>query len=658
MKKLVIVESPTKARTISKFLGKEFNIIATMGHIRDLPKSKFGVEIKPTKSGFKFIPTYVTDKQKSKTIKQLKAAIAKAKEVYLATDPDREGEAIARHVTQIQNGNYKKIHFNQITKPAIETALKEPGKIDLNLVNAQQARRILDRLVGYSLSPLLWKKIRRGLSAGRVQSVAVRIIVEREREIAKFVSQPFFKIWAHFKENKKDFLAELKRMDGKSIEKKKTTNLFVGKHTVASTIFTKIDDVEKVIKGLNQDFVVEKVVKKEVNRYPGPPFTTSKLQQAASRKFGWSSRQTMRVAQNLFEKGQITYHRTDSTNLAQAAVGQIRQLIDRQFGRQYLPKKGIFYKTKSKLAQEAHEAIRPTEISKDKIKAGTKEQKLYELIRQRAIACQMVPAKIAQTQIIIKNNQFTFVANGSQVILDGFSRVYFTKFSENDLPEIKVGQILNTNIFGATGHKTSPPPRYNEAALIAALEKNGIGRPSTYAPIISTIQDRQYVEKEEGKFKPTPIGITTNDFLVKHFPKVVDLPFTAGVENSLDNIAQGKEQWQPILSAFWGPFIKKTNQAEKNAKRAKIPTEKIGKKCPKCQKGELVIRTGRFGKFISCNQFPDCDYKESFKEKVDFKCPKCGLDVVIKRTRKGAKFFSCSAWPKCDWSAWKKPKKI
>jgi len=664
MSKLIIVESPTKGKTISKFLSKDFKVIATMGHIRDLPKSKFGVEIKEKKSGFEFIPTYTTDKKKSKTIKELKSAIKKASIVFLATDPDREGEAIAWHVTQMQAGKYKKIHFNQITKPAIEKALKEPGEIDINLVNAQQARRVLDRLVGYSLSPLLWKKIRRGLSAGRVQSVTVRIIVEREREIEKFKTTPFFKIWARFEKNKKEILAELKKANGKSIEKREKIKLFAGMHNFSKTFFVKAKNVEDIIKQLDKDFVVKDVKKKEIRRYPSPPFTTSTLQQEASRRFGWSSRQTMRLAQSLFEKGRITYHRTDSTSLAQIAIDQIRKLVEKDFGKQYLPEKAIFYKTKSKLAQEAHEAIRPTNMAMQEIEADPREKKLYKLIRQKAIACQMNPAKIAQTKIEIENNNFLFRANGSQIIFDGFSKIYPTKFSENDLPEVKVGEKFSTDILGATNHKTSPPPRYNEASLIATLEKNGIGRPSTYAPTIFTIQSRQYVEKEDRKFKPTPVGMTTNDFLVEHFSEIVNLPFTAGIEDSLDDIANGDKKWQPIISDFWGPFIKKTKKVEEKAKRAKIPTEKIGKKCPKCIKkglpadkqGELVIRSGRFGKFISCDQFPDCDYKESFKEVVDFKCPTCKADVVIKRTRKGAKFFSCSTWPKCDWSSWKKPK--
>lgn len=672
MKKLIIVESPTKARTIDKLVGKDFEILATMGHLRDLPKSKFGVEVKKKGKEFKFLPEYVNSKDKSKTIAQIKKSVEKVKEVFLATDPDREGEAIAWHLVESLKGklknkkiDFKKIHFHEITKKAVVEAIKAPHQIDMNLVNAQQTRRILDRLVGYSLSPLLWKKIRRGLSAGRVQSVAVRLVVEREREVKKFKSEKYFRIWAQISvpKTKKFFIAQLSRIDSSPVDVKEKNTLFAGTHTVTKTIFNQKSKAENTVTKLDQALNIDQITKKEVRRYPSPPFTTSTLQQEASRRFGWSSKQTMRVAQTLFEKGKITYHRTDSFNLSSQAVASVRDLVKKDYGQNYLPEKPVFYKTRSKLAQEAHEAIRPTKIKTKpgagKEKLGGNELKLYQLIWQKTVACQMNPAIIAQTKLKLiceAKNKYLFTANGSQVLFDGFSKVYPIVFSENILPELTEGLKLNVESFGITKHNTMPPPRYNEASLIAALEKNGIGRPSTYAPIISTIQQRLYVEKEEKKFKPSPVGNTTNDFLVKHFKEILSLPFTAEMENSFDNIAQGEEKWQPVLSKFWGPFNKKLGITEKKAERVAIPVEKTGKKCPKCKKGELVIRTGRFGKFISCSTFPDCDHKESYHQKVDFDCPTCGKPVVIKRTKRGAKFFSCSTWPKCQWSSWKKPK--
>jgi len=639
-----------------------------MGHIRDLPKSKFGVEIKKRNARFEFFPQYLADRRKSKVIKLIKQAIEKANQVYLATDPDREGEAIAYHVAvigsnskfQILNSKFVRISFHEITKRAVKEALENPGRININLVNAQQARRILDRLVGYSLSPLLWKKIRRGLSAGRVQSVAVRLIAEREREIEKFKKQKYYRIWAGFD----DLIAQLVKINNKSVEQKQTEKLFAGRHTITKTIFADQKSAEDVVIDLNDKFKIKNVQTKEVSRWPMPPFITSTLQQAAARRFGWSGKQTMRVAQALFEKGKITYHRTDSTALASNAIEAIRKFINKEYGAKYLPSKAIFYKTKSKLAQEAHEAIRPTKIKNLRIYESKnleyKEEKLYELIWRRTVASQTAPAKLAQTKIELENqaakNKYLFSASGSQIIFDGFTKIYPIKFAEAIIPILKKGQVLAGRVFGITQHETQAPPRYNEAALIAALEKNGIGRPSTYAPIISTIQRRLYIEKKQGRFYPTPIGLATNDFLVKYFSDIVNLPFTAGMENSLDKIAQGQKKWQPVLSDFWGPFSKELEKVTEKAEKVKIPVEKTGKKCPKCKKGELVIRNGRFGKFISCSRFPDCDYKAPYHEKADFKCPQCGATVVIKTTKKGARFYSCSKWPKCSWSSWRKPK--
>jgi len=662
--KLVIVESPTKAKTLDRYIGKGYQIMATMGHIRDLPRKSFGVEVIKQGNQYQFIPEYIPDRRKSRVISQLKKAAGKADKIFLATDPDREGEAIAWHVREMLAGKskaakekFKRVSFHEITKPAIEAAFKNPRKIDADLVDAQQARRILDRLVGYSLSPLLWKKIRRGLSAGRVQSVAVRLIVEREKEIEGFRSENYYRIWAKIEKGGLPFLIQLMKIKDKPIEIKKTKTLFAGRHVITKTSLNSEKEAEEIILDLGPEFKITRIEKREALRSPPPPFITSTLQQDAARRFGWSAKQTMRLAQSLFEKGRITYHRTDSTALSSQALAAVRKLIEKTYGQKYLPKKPVFYKTRSKLAQEAHEAIRPTKFkppAEEKIKSP-KEMRLYQLIWQRAVASQMNPARISQTKVELKNKNYLFTANGSQIIFDGFSRAYPVKFSENILPPLKEKEVLPVIDLGVTEHETQPPPRYNEASLIAALEKNGIGRPSTYAPIISTIQSRLYVEKKQGRFHPTPVGKTTNQFLVKYFEDIVDLPFTAEMEDSLDLIAQGEEDWQPVLSDFWGPFSKKKTEVDENAKRVKVPAEKTGEKCPKCKEGMLVIRTGRFGKFISCDRFPNCDYKAGYNEKADFKCPQCGSEVVIKTTKKGARFYSCSRWPDCSWSSWRKP---
>lgn len=662
MSKLIIVESPTKAKTIKKHLPDDYAVEATMGHIRDLPKSKFGVEIEKKNSHYEFDPTYVISKKKSSTIKEVKQAARDADEIYLATDPDREGEAIAYHMKYICTHNkgkvsakkFKRISFHEITKTAIDHAMEKPGKVDMDLVDAQQARRILDRIVGYTLSPLLWKKIRRGLSAGRVQSVAVRLVVEREREREKFDSEKYYRVSSKFD----DFTAKLLKIDDESITKRKKTELFAGTHTVTTTILDTKKKAEKVVKDLDPEYEITEIKKKTTKKNPYAPYTTSSLQQDASYKLSWSSKLTMSVAQKLFEKGHITYHRTDSTSLAKSAINQARKYIDQEYGKKYLPEKPRIYKTKSKLAQEAHEAIRPTDISKkpEKVTGGKRAKKLYDLIWKRTVACQMASAKLARTRMRLKNKKYLFSASGSQVLFKGFAEVYPTKLSETILPELKEGQKLKAKEVEVTDHETTPPPRYNEASLIADLKEHGIGRPSTYAPIISTIQSRQYVEKENAYFLPTPIGNTVTDFLVKHFPEIMALPFTAEMENSLDEIAQGEEEWQPVLSDFWGPFHKKVDKVEEEAERMQIPVEKTGKKCPECKEGELVIRTGKYGKFLSCSRFPDCKYTEPYHKKAGFKCPECGKPVVIKKTKKGSEFYSCSDWPDCEWSSWKKPK--
>lgn len=655
MKNLIIVESPTKAKTLSKFLGKDYQVVSTMGHIRDLPKKRLSVDVEHN-----FKPEYDLVPQKEKAIKEIKDKSKKAEKIFLATDPDREGEAIAFHTAFIlkrKKEDLARVVFHEITKKAIEKAIATPRKIDLNLVNAQQARRVLDRLVGYKLSPLLWRKIRRGLSAGRVQSVTVRLIVDREREIEKFVSEEYWEIFAELKKHiggkRKDvpsFLMKLTKKNGKIIK--------IGNETQAKEILAELEKA---------NYEIYRVERKEVKQRPAPPFITSTLQRNAVQKLHFSSKRTMRAAQALYEKGLITYHRTDSFNLAGEAITKIRRYINSTYGEQYLPEKPKFYKTKSKVAQEAHEAIRPTDIKKQpsKTKHRTQdEQRLYDLIWKRALASQMAVAiwdrtKI-ETQAPSPKNIYLLAAEGKIIKFDGWLVLFGVKEQDDGemkLPEVKKGDDLDLIKINPEQKFTQPPPRYTEASLIKALEMRGIGRPSTYAPTISTIQWRQYVEKAEGKFKPTPLGTTVNDFLVDYFSDIIDYDFTAQMEDDLDNIANGKRKWVPVIREFYQPFEKILESVTKIAKRVQIPTEVTDENCPKCEKGRLVIRIGRFGKFLSCSRFPKCKYTAPYVVKVEgVKCGKCSGEVVIRKTKKGKQFYGCSNWPKCDWASWKKPK--
>lgn len=663
--KLIIVESPTKARTISRFLKDGYEIMATMGHIRDLPKKKFGIEV--IENGeIKFKPQYQIIPEKKKVVAELKEKIGKSSQVVLATDPDREGEAIAYHVKVIgskvkskaKKGKFIRISFHEITSAAIKKAVNDPQKINMDLVDAQQARRILDRIVGYKLSPLLWRKVRRGLSAGRVQSVTVRLIVEREREIEKFKKQKYCRVWAVFQtKEKKEFMTELVKIDDQPVEVKELHQLFAGNYRVVKTVFKNPSQVEKIILKLPLAPKIEQIKEKETLRRPLPPFTTSKIQQEAARRFGWSSKLTMRVAQSLYERGRITYHRTDSTSLSGQFLSQSRKLITDKFGEKYLPSKPTIYKTKSKLAQEAHEAIRPTNPKKEKlVKADRRQQRLYQLIWQRAVASQMAPAKLAMTRVEIKDDNCLFVTRGSRIIFDGFAKVYPIVFSEVSLPKLEEKEKLKYFHLGATNHQTQPPPRYTEASLISTLEKEGIGRPSTYASITSIIQYRSYVEKEEKKFLPTNLGIAVNDFLVQQFPDILGLPFTVQMEDSFDKVALGKKDWMKVVGKFWKPFIKKTEKVKVKSQRVKIATEKTGEKCPECKKGDLAIRVGRYGKFIACLRYPKCKYTKPLIQEAGFACLECGAPAVIRKTKKGRQFYGCSNWPGCKWASWKKPK--
>lgn len=641
--KLVVVESPTKAKTISRFLGEDFSVIATMGHIKDLPKSKLGVDVEKN-----FKPDYVEMEAKEESIENIRKSAKGAKEIYLATDPDREGEAIAQHVHEIldgKKGRVLRIVFHEITKSAIEKAMGDSRSIDRKLVDAQIARRVLDRLVGYELSPLLWKKIRRGLSAGRVQSVAVRLIVERENEIEKFKPVEFWEIYCDVKKGKK-FAIQLVKIGDKKAE------------------INNKKQAAEVVAGLKKaSYKVSDVKKHKVKKNPYAPFTTSTMTQTAARLMYWSAKKTMAVAQKLYEKGLITYHRTDSTNISKSAIAKVRGYIKTEFGEKYLPEAPRFYKTKAKVAQEAHEAIRPTKIiASPKIKSSrfSKDlEKLYKLIWKRFVACQMKEAIYDETIIEVSASKYLLRVSGRITEFDGWRKVIKKTgdVDEAELPELKVNDLLQLIKVNSQQKFTEPPPRYNEASIIKTLEQLGIGRPSTYAPIISTIQLRNYVEKKERKFYPTPVGVAVNSFLIKNFPDVFDYSFTAEMEDSLDKIADGEKEWEKLIGGFWRPFNKKLKTVEKNAKRVKIETEKLGKKCPQCKKGELVIRIGRFGKFISCSRFPDCDFTEKYVEKVGMKCPSCKEgDVIVKKTRKGRQFFGCSRYPDCEFASWKNPR--
>lgn len=663
MDTLILVESPTKAKTLSRFLGKDYKIVASFGHIRDLPKSRIGVDIENN-----FTPDYIIPKDKLKKVKELKAVAKDAIDIVLATDPDREGEAIAFHLKTIlkdinKKAQFKRIVFHEITKNAILEAMEHTREIDDDLVSAQTARRVLDRVVGYKLSPLLWKKVKRNLSAGRVQSVALRLIVEREREIEKFQGQTFYRLTLILNKQKDatDIVFNLVKKNGGSVEETKKLDLYDGTYSYKITHLTK-EELTDIVKDIaNKTFPITNIEQKESKRSPYPPFTTSKLQQAAFRRFSYTGKRTMSIAQKLYENGYITYHRTDSFNLSNDFVTAARDFLAKNYGKEYIPESPKFYKTSSKVAQEAHEAIRPTNINqnRDEIteKLGADHTKLYDLIYRRALASQMTDAIYALTKIQIETkangSDLLFEANGRILKFDGFLKVYSVK-EENEqiLPEVAVGEVLNYKDSEITEHTSSPPPRYNEASLISSLEKHGIGRPSTYAPTISTLYDRFYVEKEEGRLNPTKIGISVNDFLVANFSNIDDIPFTASLEDKLDEIANGKLEWKPMMKEFYTPFEKELEKAE-GAEHVKVEAEYSDKICPK-DGGRLVIRQSRFGKFLACENFPECNYKESFAEDTNLVCPDDGGKVIVRRTRKGRIFYGCSNYPNCKFAAWKK----
>lgn len=665
---IIFVESPTKARTLSRFLGKSYRVEATMGHIRDLPKAELGVDV-----DHGFVPSYVIPRDKQKRVRELKNLALSAENVILATDPDREGEAIAWHVASILNLKpksakrktdkpavvHKRIVFHEITEAAIKEALKSPRTVDMRLVDAQQARRVLDRLVGYKLSPLLWYKLsRRWLSAGRVQSVAVRLIVEREREITAFAKTEFYTIETVFETRNGPLETQLVSKAGQKYEQTLAFELFDGKYTTAKTTIAERQDADRIIADFAKPFTVGAVDRKEIRRSPPPPYTTSTLQQDAGRRYYFSAKKTMQVAQKLYEEGFITYHRTDSFNLSDKFTGEARDYISKTFGSEYAVDTPRVYRTKSKVAQEAHEAIRPTDLTRTTL-GGDKDlnrdhERVYEMIWKRALSTQAKDAIFDSTTIVIRSaNAYQFQTQGSVVKFEGYLKITGRENGEEIIPPVTVGQELQLKSAEAEQHFTSPPPRYSEATLIKTLEEKEIGRPSTYAPIISTIIDRNYVEKQEKKLIPTELGNTVTDFLVKYFQGILSLPFTANMEASLDAIANGDKEWVPVIREFYEPFAKSLDETYKTAQKVKIAEEEINEMCPKCG-SQLVVRMGKFGKFVACSTYPKCDYTRQLVEKIDMKCPRCGGDIIVKKSRRGKMFYGCGNYPKCNFAAWKK----
>lgn len=661
MKTLVIVESPTKAKTISKFLGKDYTIKFSMGHVMDLPKSKMAIDIE---HGFK--PQYEIVEDKKPILSELEKLAKNADTIILATDPDREGEAISDHIKElltdgkhkIPKDKFKRIVFHEITQEAIQEAVGHPRHIDNNLVDAQTARRVLDRLVGYQLSPMLWKKVRRGLSAGRVQSVALRLIVEREREVEKFGKEIYFTVHGIFEKNSEFDLIEIK---GEKVEISKKLNLYDGEYTFSKTIIGSKEKSDEILSDAKKhNYIISDVQMREAKRSPNPPFTTSTLQQQAASRYGMPGKRTMSLAQKLYEEGFITYHRTDSTTLSAVAIKQMRSFIQKEYGEKYIPETERVYATKQKNAQEAHEAIRPTKFERKtqdvREELGDAYAKLYDLIWKRAVASQMTDARIESTTVIADSTDdkrmYRFKTSGSVLLFDGFLKLTPQALEDKRLPQFTAGEKVDLKEIRGEEHETTPPPRYNDASLIKTLEEKSIGRPSTYASIISTITDRGYIERVERKFIPTAVGIAVNDFLVKNFSTIDDVPFTAQMEDDLDAVADGKKDWRKMLKDFYDPFAERLEKVE-DAKRVAIPVEKTDEVCPQCREGHLVIRTGRFGKFFSCDRFPECRFTRQFVEETDVKCPKDGGKIIVKKTRKGRKFFGCSNYPNCDFAAWK-----
>ena len=652
--KLIIVESPAKANTIKKFLGGSTKVVASMGHIRDLPKSKLGIDIEHD-----FEPEYINIRGKGDLIKSLKTDAKKAKKVYLATDPDREGEAIAWHLAKILENDKDKITrvtFNEITKTAVQKAIKEPRNIDLNTVDAQQARRVLDRIVGYKISPILWKKVKRGLSAGRVQSVAVKLIVDRENEIENFIPEEYWNIYADLKDEK---------------SKKQFEARFYGKNGKKQEIHSK-EEIAQILKTIEKAiYTVSEVKKGEKKRNPAPPFTTSTMQQEASRKLGFTLKKTMSVAQGLYEGvkiaekgtvGLITYMRTDSTRISEEARASAKKQIVATYGEEYYENR--YYKT-SKDAQDAHEGIRPTyaDIEPDKIKDElTKDQyKLYKLIYNRFMASQMKPAIYDTMAVNIKADDYDFKANGQNLRFKGFMTLYVEGTDEKEekeegiLPELQENQEVKLLKINPKQSFTEPPARYTEASLVKTLEEKGIGRPSTYSPTITTILERRYIQKEQKQLVPTELGKIVNKILTENFTDVINVEFTAKIENEFDEIAEGKEQWKQMIREFYGPFEKELEKVEKELEHVELVDEVSDVPCDKCGR-MMVYKYGRYGKFLACPGFPECKNVKSIVETIEVPCPKCGAVVQVRKTKRGKKYFICENNPQsCDYISWNKP---
>lgn len=652
--KLIIVESPSKANTIKKFLGNNVKVVASMGHIRDLPKSKLGIDVEHD-----FEPQYINIRGKANLINSLKKDAKAAKVVYLATDPDREGEAIAWHLAYIlgiPENEVCRVTFNEITKETVKESIKNPRKIDKNLTDAQQARRVLDRIVGYKISPILWKKVKRGLSAGRVQSVAVKLIVDRENEIEAFIPEEYWNIYAELSKNKEKFVARFYGKDGKKLE------------------LHKKEEVDEIIKNIeNGKYIVTDIKKGEKKRTPAPPFTTSTMQQEASRKLGFPIRKTMQVAQGLYEGvkveekgtvGLITYMRTDSTRISEEARAAAKVHITQKYGEKYYENR--YYKTKSG-AQDAHEGIRPTyiDLEPEAIKDSlTPDQyKLYRLIYNRFIASQMAPAVFDTIAANIDVSNYNFKANGQTLKFKGFMSVYVedkdvktNEDEESKMPELQIGEEVKKEKLDPKQSFTEPPPRYTEASLVKALEEKGIGRPSTYATIISTILDRRYVKKEQKQLVPTDLGKVVNKLLVENFKDIINVEFTADIENQFDEIAEGKEPWKQVIREFYTPFEQEVEKVDKELEHVKLEEEVTDIPCDKCGR-MMVVKYGKYGKFLACPGYPECKNVKPFVEKIDVPCPICGGVVQVRKTKRGKNYYICENNPKtCNYISWNKPK--
>lgn len=653
----VIVESPAKAKTIGKFLGKGYKVEASMGHVRDLPKSQIGVDVEKN-----FQPKYITIRGKGQVIENIKKQAKKSDKILLATDPDREGEAISWHLANVLGIGAKepcRIEFHEITKTAIKNSVKHPRPVNKNLVDAQQARRVLDRLVGYQISPILWRKVKWGLSAGRVQSVAVKLICDRESEIEKFIPEEYWSI-----------TAKLSKKDAREVFQARFYGNADGKIQLSNS-----EETDKIIESIKYgQFIAKKIKKSEKRRYPAPPFTTSSLQQEAYKRLGFSTKRTMMVAQQLYEgidiKGQgtvglITYMRTDSTRISDEAQSQARMIIEKEYGKEYVPDVPRQFKPK-KGAQEAHEAVRPTysNLHPDEIKESLKDEqyKLYKLIWNRFISSQMSEAVIDTISVEIMNNGYIFKANGSSIKFTGFMAIYSTDDDEDEentnIPQLSENEILKLKKLDPKQHFTQPPPRFTEATLVKILEENGIGRPSTYAPIISTVIERNYVEREKRYLKPTELGKVVNEIMEHHFTRIVNVEFTADMERQLDDIEEGEKEWISVVEDFYKSFIPELENAEQEIDKVNIVEEPevTDVKCDICGK-YMVVKRGRFGKFLACPGYPECKNTKPILEELDVPCPKCGGRLVVRRTKKGRKFFGCKNYPSCNFMTWDEPVK-